>query len=107
MRSSVEFSGIIKIMFNPKPCAINASAIPVFPLVASTKVSPFLMSPRFKASLIILNAGRSFTLPPGFLPSNFRKRRTFLLEIMCVASTKGVLPIRSVMDCPLIIFYEY
>jgi hypothetical protein len=46
--------------------AIIARAIPVFPLVGSISFIPGLIYPRFKASLIILNAGLSFTLPPGF-----------------------------------------
>ena len=93
MRSSVEFSGMINTIFNPSNLEINANAIPVFPLVASTSVSPFLISPRFNASLIILKAGLSFTLPPGLFPSSFKNSLTPFLEIRCVASTKGVFPI--------------
>jgi hypothetical protein len=46
--------------------AIMAKAIPVFPLVGSISFMPGLMSPLFNAYLIILKAGLSLTLPPGF-----------------------------------------
>lgn len=73
--------------------AIIAKAIPVFPLVGSISFIPGLISPRFKASFIMLYAGRSLTLPPGFWPYNFANILTFGLLKMFLISTKGVLPI--------------
>lgn len=48
--------------------AIIAKAIPVFPLVGSMSFIPGLISPLANAYLIMLKAGLSFTLPPGFWP---------------------------------------
>jgi replicative DNA helicase len=53
-----------------KRAAVIAKAIPVFPLVASMRVSPGLMSPRASAPRIMDKAGRSFTEPAGLLPSS-------------------------------------
>ena len=50
-----------------------ASAIPVFPLVASIIVSPGLIIFEFSASVIILSAALSLTEPPGLLPSSFAR----------------------------------
>ena len=52
--SIVEFSGITNTILTPKTFAIKANAIPVFPLVASTKVSPFLIFFLLSASEIML-----------------------------------------------------
>jgi hypothetical protein len=46
--------------------AIIARAIPVFPLVGYISFIPGVMSPLLRAYLIILYAGLSLTLPPGF-----------------------------------------
>ena len=43
--------------------------MPVFPLVASTSVAPASSRPDFSAASIMDNAGRSLTLPAGFMNS--------------------------------------
>src|SRR6266516_3515208 len=69
-----------------------ASAIPVLPLVASIRVSPGLMSPRFSASMIIDKAGRSLTEPAGLLPSSLASITLLGLPTRCRSCTSGVLP---------------
>lgn len=73
--------------------AIIAKAIPVFPLVDSINFIPGLIYPRLRAYFIILYAGRSLTLPPGFCPYNLANILTFGLLKMFLISTIGVLPI--------------
>src|ERR1700720_1910385 len=74
-----------------------ASAMPVFPLVASIRVSPRLMSPRFSASTIIDKAGRSLTEPAGLLPSSLASITLLALPTRCRSCTSGVLPTVSSM----------
>ncbi len=49
----------------PRAAQTMASAMPVLPEVASTIVSPGLISPRASASRTIASASRSLTEPPG------------------------------------------
>src|SRR3977135_935267 len=74
-----------------------ASAMPVLPLVASIRVSPGLMSPRFSASTIIDKAGRSLTEPAGLLPSSLASITLLGLPTRCRSCTSGVLPTVSSM----------
>src|SRR5215475_1168526 len=78
-----------------------ANAMPVFPLVASSKVLPGVSRPRAMASRTIFAAARSFTLPPGLvhsalasnvMPSNPRTG--------CSNRISGVFPIRSGSEDP-------
>jgi hypothetical protein len=62
----VEFSGMTSSMCRSNIAAIIAKAIPVLPLVGSINFIPGLISPLAKAYLIMLKAGLSLTLPPGF-----------------------------------------
>ena len=93
--SSEAVSGIIKRILYPFIAATIASAMPVFPLVASIKVSSFLINPNFSASSIILSAARSLTEPPGLFPSNFAN---ILFLLSNATSTSGVLPIRLMRE---------
>src|ERR1700674_4887032 len=74
-----------------------ASAMPFFPLVASIRVSPRLMSPRFSASTIIDKAGRSLTEPAGLMPSSLASITLLRLQTSCRSCTSGVLPTVSSM----------
>ncbi len=69
-----------------------ASAMPVLPEVASIRVSPGRMSPRFSASTIIESAGRSFTLPAGLSPSSFASSTLEVAPGRRCRRTRGVLP---------------
>src|SRR6202158_1664766 len=74
-----------------------ASAMPVFPLVASIRVSPRWLSPRFSASTIIDKAGRSLTEPAGLLPSSLASITLLAFPTRCRSCTSGVLPTVSSM----------
>src|SRR5690606_39674838 len=74
-----------------------ARAIPVFPLVASINFEFISKSPLSKPPFIILSAARSFTLPPGLLPSNLKKSLTLGLVLITFDITRGVFPIISKM----------
>ena len=67
--------------------------MPVLPDVASTRVSPGRMSPRFSASAIIESAGRSFTEPAGLCPSSFARTVFDVAPAIRTRRTSGVLPI--------------
>ena len=107
VRSRVEFEGITNSISKSNRQAIIASAIPVFPLVASISLVPAFMSPRSSALRTILSAGRSFTLPPGLFPSSFAKMRTLGFGLSFLISAIGVLPIRSIIPAMLLKLYFY
>ena len=65
MRSLDIDSGIVKIVLYPLAAPTMASAIPVFPLVASTIVPPGFNSPDFSAASTIAIPSRSFTVEVG------------------------------------------
>ena len=80
---------------NPSVAPNMASVIPVFPLVASSKVLPGPSLPSAIAARIMAIAARSFTLPPGLchsalasnvIPGSSRTTRS--------RRSSGVLPIR-------------
>src|SRR5581483_11050533 len=77
--------------------AIIASAIPVLPLVGSSRIRPGARSPAASARAIISRAIRSFTLPVGLAPSSLANSRTRGLGLSRGTSTSGVLPIASTM----------
>ena len=52
-----------------------ASPTPVLPLVGSTITPPGCNRPSRSAASIIVSAGRSFELPPGFIDSSFTRHR--------------------------------
>jgi hypothetical protein len=60
-RSMLIVSGIVSTHSIPREAAANASAMPVFPLVASTMAFPGPSSPLFSASQIIAAPMRHFT----------------------------------------------
>src|SRR3989344_3185012 len=72
-----------------------ASAMPVLPLVASTSVSPGLISPRASACLIMESAGRSLTDPAGLLPSSLARMVFEVFPGRRCNFTSGVLPTNS------------
>ncbi len=61
---------------NPRARPIIASAMPVFPDVASRIVLPAVRRPRSMPSTIMARAGRSLTLPPGFRCSALASSRS-------------------------------
>ena len=83
--------------FQDFAAATNARAIPVLPLVASNIIFWGVNSPRSSARLIIKRAVRSLMEPPGLALSNLARIFTFLFGFSLVISTRGVLPIRSIM----------
>ncbi|MNI72624.1 hypothetical protein D3C73_1285770 [compost metagenome] len=78
VRSRVDDAGMTSSRFKPYIPAIMASAIPVFPLVASISLLSFEISPRSMAERIIFKAARSLTEPAGLFPSIFAKIRTLV-----------------------------
>ena len=94
-RSTLIFSGMTKIIRYPRIAATIASAIPVFPLVASINVSPDLISPRISACFIMLSAGLSLTEPAGLLPSSLPKIVLLGFPDKRCNLTSGVLPIKD------------
>ena len=69
--------------------------MPVLPDDGSISVAPGVSTPRFSASSIIERAIRSFTEPPGFMPSSLTRIRTSGFGLSAETSTIGVFPIRS------------
>ena len=57
----------------PQRRSQHGEAMPVFPLVASSRVLPGVSSPRSRASRTIDAAARSFTLPPDLADSPWRE----------------------------------
>src|SRR5690606_1469225 len=64
-------SGMTSTQRYPRTEAIIARLMPVLPLVASTMVLPGAICPDCSASRIMASAGRSLTLPAGFMNSHF------------------------------------
>ena len=64
-RSTEKGSAIVITQLYPRCAHTIATAIPVFPDVASTTVSPGFSAPRFSASSMIASARRSFTDESG------------------------------------------
>jgi hypothetical protein len=94
-RSTDTFSGRTTRSLYPFTRQTRAKPIPVLPELGSRMVSPGRSRPASSASSIIDLAMRSFTEPPGFIPSSFTKRRTAGFGESSCAATNGVLPIRS------------
>src|ERR1700761_6888786 len=103
--SRVEFEGSANSISKSKRQDIIANAMPVLPLVASINLVPGLISPRSSALRIILSDARSFTLPPGLLPSSLAYMVTLGLGLSFFSSTIGVLPMRSIIPdiCLLVV----
>jgi hypothetical protein len=68
--------------------------MPVLPLVASTITEPALSAPLFSAATIIAKAGRSLTLPAGFMYSTLAQIVAPPLGLMRPRRTSGVLAIK-------------
>src|SRR5262245_20515585 len=69
--------------------------MPVLPLVASTIVAPAAILPARSASRIIESAGRSFTLPAGFMSSALAHTVAPPAGPTRPRRTRGVLAIRA------------
>src|SRR6187200_91453 len=69
--------------------------MPVLPLVASTMVAPDFSVPARSASRIIESAGRSFTLPAGFMNSAFAQTVAPPSGATRARRTRGVFAIRA------------
>ena len=76
--------------------ATNASAMPVLPLVGSTRVAPGASTPRRSASSTSATPTRSLTLPQGLRDSSFTNTRAPRVSRRLI-STSGVLPTDSVI----------
>ena len=74
-----------------------AREIPMFPLVASTRVPPSRRPPFLSASSTIMAAGRSFTDPEGFDLSSFayKEKARPSFSMMFPRRMRGVPPIAS------------
>src|SRR5687767_12556546 len=72
-----------------------AMPMPVFPEDGSRIVWPGCRTPSASAVSIMLRAMRSFTDPPGFMPSSLARMRTAGLGLSWLTSTSGVLPMAS------------
>src|ERR1700746_689158 len=86
-----------------KPCAapIMAYAMPVFPLVESSRILPGPNFPLARASATMFDAARSFTDPPGL--SHSALPRSWILgrsRAMRSSRNSGVLPMRSRLRWP-------
>ena len=94
-------SGITITALYPLEAATIARPTPVLPLVGSIIVPPGLRVPAFSASAIILRAGLSLALPPGFTASNLTRSSASIFSIfsMLFILTRGVPPISSVTFC--------
>ncbi len=73
-----------------------ASAMPVLPLVGSTRTVSLLMTPAFSADSIIEKPMRSFTLWAGLKNSSLATTSAPSPSVTRFRRTSGVLPIRSV-----------
>lgn len=104
IRLSIDMdSGIVRMHLYPLSLAINASAIPVFPEVGSTKtVFPGVINPFFSASsmrdlpsrsLTELHGPRLSSFPTSLVP--FEVSTPWLLIRRLERSIKGVLPTKS------------
>jgi hypothetical protein len=69
LRSGETFDGMASRTGNPSAAPSMANAMPVFPLVASSKVLPGPSRPSAMAARTMAIAARSFTLPPGLCHS--------------------------------------
>ncbi len=96
-RRSIDMdSGMVSFNLYPFAAATIARPMPVFPEVGSTRtVFPGVISPRASASVIMLNAMRSFTEFAGLLLSNLTTTSATLPSVTRLSLTKGVLPISS------------
>ena len=90
-------SGMVKITLYPLIAATIARPIPVFPLVGSIIVPPFLIKPSFSASSTIFKATLSLEDPAGLNFSIFAIILEFKLKLFSKLcnSTRGVFPINS------------
>src|SRR5881397_3318570 len=96
LRSLLRFAGTQRVTRYPSAAPSTASAIPVFPEVASRRISSFVRPAR-SAARTIPRAARSLTLPPGLCHSAFAYRRT-PRETCAVNRSRGrsgVSPMRS------------
>src|SRR6185437_576312 len=101
LRSAETLVGMQSCTGNPSAAPSMANAMPVLPLVASSRVLPGASNPRAMASRTIALAARSFTLPPGFTHSALastvipgRSRAIFS------SRSNGVFPMRSIGRVP-------
>ncbi len=74
-RSMLALSGIVTISRYPRAAATKAKAMPVLPLVGSTRMdTPGVMMPARSAASIMPRPIRSFTEPSGLKNSSFNAR---------------------------------
>ena len=100
-RSTDIDSGMTRMSLYPRAAATNASAMPVFPEVGSTRTPrPGAMRPCASRASIIATPMRSLTLPIGLKNSSFASKlaRTPFSLAMRSMRTSGVSPIVSVID---------
>src|SRR5260221_232717 len=95
------FLGSASLHLYPRSAQIIAYAIPVFPLVASTRILFRVNSPRRSPSRIMFSAARSFTLPPGLYHSALASTSTGAASAVTRLNDNiGVLPISCNSDLP-------
>src|SRR6266849_7770000 len=96
LRSVLRFAGTHRVTRYPSEAPSIASAIPVFPDVASRRIRSFV-SPDRSAARNIPSAARSLTLPPGFRNSAFAHTCTRGATWATNRSSRrsGVWPMRS------------
>lgn len=106
-RSILMLSGMVSLSEYPLEAATMASPIPVLPLVGSTKMDlPGVMSPRFSASVIMLNAIRSLTELAGLDDSSLQTISATQPSLTLLSLTIGVLPMRSRMFSAILAFND-
>src|SRR5215831_9940134 len=90
-----------RVTGNPSAEPSMAYAIPVLPLVASSRIFPGRSKPRRWASATMLAAARSFTDPPGLYHSALPKSVTpGKSRVTASRRKRGVFPIRSIRLWP-------
>ena len=102
-RSSDMLSGMVTVILYPRAAAVNASPIPVFPLVGSTIIVFGVSFPAFSAASIIATPMRSFTDHSGLKFSSFPMTVAFASPTTRRSRMQGVLPKVCVMSsktCP-------
>jgi hypothetical protein len=91
-------SGMVTISLYPRAAAVNASPIPVLPLVGSMIVPPGRSLPSRSAAVIIDTPMRSFTDHRGLKFSSLPATVALASPTTRRKRTSGVCPIVSVMS---------
>src|SRR5580692_12100196 len=101
LRSTDTFSGMHKVTGKPCEAPIMAYAMPVLPLVESSRILADVNLPLAWACSTMLAAARSLIEPPGFGHSALPRISTLVNSAAIrTRRSKGVLPMRSPVRWP-------